>query len=381
VLEPRDGGLWFHYADSYLSRTDAVSLWASMPLGDSWAPPTGDLGMPGPIRDAHPDGWGRQVIRHRLGTAGSLSHQDYLLRSESNRFGAVDFQARSDQYFPRGVPVALDDLAKAAQAIAANEPLPEALEAAALHGTSMGGARPKATATDAHGVQWIAKFSQSSDAGFDAVGAEAAAMFLAARAGIDVAQVGLSASLGRKVLLVRRFDRRGGARSMCVSGLTVLGLDEMGFRYGRYPDLVAAVAEVATIPESVGPELFARIAFNMAVSNFDDHLRNHAVFWDGSGATLTPAFDLAPGPRSGETGAVAMAYDRDGHREANWGSLIRASHFYGLTRRQSRERLDRLRAAIEDGWDEACEFAQITDRDKGLLWGRQFANPATFRDL
>jgi serine/threonine-protein kinase HipA len=337
--------------------------------------------MPGAIRDAHPDGWGQQVIRHRLATAADPTARDYLLLSESNRFGAVDFQTRPEAHRARGGSAALADLLTAAEAIEAGVPLPAELEAAAIHGSSIGGSRPKATLEDQHGVQWIAKFSQTSDAGFDAVGAEAAAMFLAAKAGVDTAEVRLVSTLGRKVLLVRRFERRGVARMMCVSALPVLGVVALTFRYGSSPDLAAAVAQVAAAPERVGPELFARIAFNMAVSNFDDHPRNHAVFWDGFGAALTPAFDLAPQLRSGEAGAVALAYDGDGNRAASWAPLARACHFYGLTRPEARARLEAMRAALEDNWQDACDFARITERDKRSMRGRQFLNPATFHDL
>jgi serine/threonine-protein kinase HipA len=367
--------LSFHYAESYLARPEAVSLYGpELPLDDSWFRPTGNLGMPGAIRDAHPDGWGQQVICHLLGVSSALP-QDYLLRSESNRFGALDFQASPTDYVPRGTLLELAELLEAAECVDQHSRLPPALRTAALHGTSIGGARPKATfAADGH--EWIAKFAQTSDGGFDAVGAEAAAMFLAAKAGIDVAPVRVVESLGKKVLLVQRFDR---PRKLCVSGLTILGLDEASFRYGSYPDLVADLEATAARPETIGPELFSRIGFNMAVSNFDDHLRNHAAFWDGEHTALTPAFDIAPQPRSGESGAAAMPYDKAGNREANHSKLASAHAVYGLSRPQARERLSNIRQAVEDGWTEAVDFARIASADAKALRGRQFANPATFR--
>jgi serine/threonine-protein kinase HipA len=383
-LEARGGGLWFAYARSYLARPDAVSLYEpELPLRPGWHRPLGTLGLPGVIRDAHPDSWGQRVVQAQLGATGDLPTSVYLLASESNRFGALDFQASATDYVPRGGDATMDALLQAADLVEAHEMLPASLAAAALHGTSIGGARPKATVTGHDGRQWIAKFAQASDGNFDAVGAEAAAMWLARRAGLDVAAVELAASMGRKVLLVERFDRtEDGGRLMGVSGLTVLGLDESAFLYGdgTYPKLVERLRRLATDPAAVGPELFARIAVNMAVSNFDDHPRNHAALWDGRRLRLSPAFDLAPQPRSGESGRVAMAYDDHGHRDANFALLARAHAAYGLTRRQAEGRLDDIRGAIEDNWDEACDFAQLSAAQKTLLRGRQFLNPATFYD-
>lgn len=385
VLDRRGGSdLYFHYGARYLERADAVSLYGpQLPLRDEWFGPTGDLGMPGALRDGAPDGWGRRVILNRLtGSHGrnadvtALDELTYLLWSGSNRLGAIDFQTSPDDYQSRGDSASLDELHRAAQIVEAGEPLPASLADALLGGTTIGGARPKALISDGD-EQWIAKFSTSSDT-FSVVGAEAASIELARLAGLDVPDSRVVNSLGRDVLLTRRFDRpAGGRRLMVVSGLTMLGLDETTARYGSYPELLDVLREQGKHPGEAGTILFRRIAFNIAISNTDDHLRNHAALWDGQYLELTPAYDLSPMNRSGETATQAIAYGRDGQRESNFGGLLQHCHEYGLAIPAARSIIDQIIDAIHAGWADAADAARLSTVDRDYLWGRQFLNPGS----
>jgi serine/threonine-protein kinase HipA len=385
VLAKRGGNeLSFHYGAKYLERADVVSIYGpTLPLTDEWFGPTGDLGMPGPLRDGAPDGWGRRVILNRVtGSRGlnarveELDELTYLLRSGTNRFGALDFQTSNTVYQPRVERALLDDLHRAAQMVEAGEPLPVGLNDALVNGSTIGGARPKALIDDGS-EQWIAKFSTTSDT-FSIVGAEAASIHLARAAGIVVPDSKVIVSLGREVLLTRRFDRPGGAtRMMIVSALTMLGLDEIGSRYGTYPELLDVLRKYGAQPGNMGPDLFRRIAFNIAITNIDDHLRNHAAFWDGAHLDLTPAYDLSPMSRSGETATQAIAYGRAGERDSNFKSLLDVSHSYGLDTSGAREIIDSVIGAILDNWDDAAEISRLTTVDREYLWGRQFLNPGT----
>lgn len=165
-----------------------------------------------------------------------------------------------------------------------------------IHGTSLGGASPKTTLTDGDGGEWLAKFSSSDNRVFSAVNAEGTMLELARRARMNVPDSRVVPSLGKEVLLVRRFDRDGhGGRRRVVSDLTMAQTDEMYARYVSYPqipDVLRLYAKDATQP---GPELFGRIAMNIAISNNDDRARNDTAFWDGTHLELTLAYDLAPG--------------------------------------------------------------------------------------
>lgn len=208
-------------------------------------------------------------------------------------------------------------------------------------------------------------------------------MFLAQKAGLDVARTRVESVLGRSVLLVERFDRTDdGGRILATSALTLTGLDELQARSGSYVDFLDALRSNGA-PEGTASELFARIAFNMAISNSDDHLRNHAALWDGTVATLSPAYDLSPMRRSGETASQAITYDRNGTRRNNFSDLIAARRFYDLTRGEADTIVSRVEDAIREHWVEAADFGMLTSADRRLLWGRQFLNPGTlygFRD-
>lgn len=121
------------------------------------------------------------------------------------------------------------------------------------------------------------------------------ALELARSAGVRTVQSRLTTAAGRDALLVRRFDRGpADARTMAVSGLTMLGLDEMMGRYATYPDLLDVLRTHGFDPEEVGRELFLRIAANIALGNSDDHARNHAALWDGQHLTLSPPTTSTP---------------------------------------------------------------------------------------
>lgn len=385
VLQRFGGHLRFAYGRSYLARDDAISLYGpELPLREGWTEPQGLMAMPSALRDAAPDAWGRRVIYARItGRSGvdadtdELSAEAYLMESGSNRFGAVDFQPDPQRYVPRIDTAPLDELHRAALTIQEGKHLDDVLAEALVHGTSIGGARPKVLLHDGGDGEYIAKLSVSDDP-YPVVNAEAVGLELARRCGLVVPATTVTRSLGREVLLVRRFDREpGGFRRHAVSGLTVLGLDEMEARYATYPDLLDVLRSMSGEPREVGPELFRRIVVNVAIGNTDDHARNHAAFWDGRSLELTPAYDLCPQVRSGETAAQAMAIDREGNRRSDFATCLSAAHIYGLDVRGAREIIGEVVGAIADSWDEAADAARLTQVDKDWLWRRQILNPST----
>ncbi len=302
--------LGFNYGRSYLARPDAIPVYLpELPLRTGALEPAPGLSMAGCLRDASPDAWGRRIILNRLlGQAakttdpGDVDELTYLLQSGSDRAGALDFQTSPVSYVSRDAgAVSLTTLLEAAAMVEAGLPLPPGLDVAMMHGTSIGGARPKALITDA-GTAFIAKFSSSTDI-YDVVRAEFVAMRLAARVGLHVAPVELRRAAGKDVLLIERFDRVAGEpgwqRKAMVSALTMFGLDEMMARYASYEDLAEIVRHRFLAPAEDLAELFGQLVFNILVGNTDDHARNHAAFWDGSMLALTPAYDICPQARSG----------------------------------------------------------------------------------
>jgi len=378
------GRLIFRYGARFVARDDAIALGPDMPLGHSEIAPSESLDVLGTLRDASPDAWGRQVIDFRragalapTGDVGLAPELVYMLESDSNRFGALDFQGSSDTYVPRGSLAPLEELVDAQRRLDEGLPISEAVERALGHGTTMGGARPKATLTDGN-HEYIAKFSRQSDP-YDVIGAERAAMFLAERAGIDVAKTDVQTVSGKKVLLVRRFDRgEDGTRRHVVSALTLSGRSEMTARYGTYGQLVARLRRDGVAPQRYGEELFRRVALNMAVSNTDDHLRNHAAFWDGARLDLTPAYDISPMPRSGETATQAIGLGDDpGERSSTFATLLTCARHYGLGAEPARAIIEHVVTTVEESWRDAADAARLTDAEARRMRERQILNPGS----
>jgi serine/threonine-protein kinase HipA len=386
-LELVGGIVDFNYGRSYLSRRGAIPLYLpELPLRPGLIAPLGGLTIPGCIRDAGPDAWGQRVVMQHLLGAGAKDGDPaifgpltYLLRSGSDRIGALDFQERADLYVGRDETSAtLVDLMGAAERVSDGRPLPAALDEALLHASSVGGARPKALLRD-DGRDLIAKFSSSTDT-YAVVKGEFAAMELARRAELDVAGVELRRVMDRDVLLVQRFDRvpETKQRRALVSALTILELDELMARYASYADLAQVVRERFTDARTTLRELFARITFNIVTGNSDDHARNHAAFWDGKWLTLTPAYDICPQPRAGGETSQAMMIGSDGFRMSQLAGCVERASTYMLTASDARELIDHQIDVVEREWDEVCDLAQMTEVDRSFFWGRQFLNPYAF---
>jgi len=390
IYRGKDGRINFHYGRSYLARGNAIALYLpELPLrAGAIAPDSPDMLMPGCIRDASPDAWGRRVlIARKLGShaahAGSeLDELTYLLESGSNRIGALDFQESASHYAPRlHASATLDELLAAAESIERGVPLTEELAQALQHGTSLGGARPKALLTDAT-HQYIAKFSASSDVG-NVVKAEYVAMRMAAHAGLTVAPVRLERALGKDVLLIERFDRHrvagGWARRAMVSALTILELDEMQARYASYETLAGIIRHRFTAPKATLRELFGRLAFNILCGNTDDHARNHAAFWDGAQLSLTPAYDICPQLRVGGEASQAMRI-QGADRRSQLATAIAAASAFLLESREAVAIVNAQMEAIGRAWESVCTEAGLTGLERAGLAGRQFFNPYAFYD-
>jgi serine/threonine-protein kinase HipA len=381
----KDGNtLVFNYGKSYLERANAVPLYSpELPLQSGLLPLLQGMSMPSCLRDAAPDAWGRRVLMFKR--AGGKRNEDLdelscLLESGSNRIGALDFQLSPTAYQPRlSEPVTLEELQESTERIVNGQPISPELAAALQHGTSIGGARPKANIETAD-KQYVAKFSLSTDL-YNIVKAEFIAMRLAHLAGLNVAPVELKTALNKDVLLVERFDRvaseAGWHRKMMVSALTMLELDEMLARYASYEDLAEIIRHRFLRPDETLRELFGRIVFNILCGNTDDHARNHAAFWDGKHLALTPAYDLCPQSRTGNEASQAMKI----HGDNNLSQLkvcLNAAHSFKLSTNQAQESIDHQIEQIKTNWESVCDQAELPRMARQALWGRQFMNPFVF---
>lgn len=388
LLSRQGQQLVFNYGRSYLARSDAIALYApELPLQSGSIPLIAGLSMPSCLRDASPDAWGRRVlINRKLGVKGAdasefeLDELTYLLESGSDRIGALDFQMSATQYVPRQPKQAsLEELQTAAEKVEKGVPLSPELDQALLHGTSLGGARPKVLLDDGK-RKYIAKFSANNDL-YSVVKAEFIAMRLARKAGLNVASVALRTAMGKDVLVIERFDRVAEGdqwrRRAMVSALTLFELDEMMAAYASYEKLAEIIRHRFSEPKATLRELFSRIVFNILSGNTDDHARNHAAFWNGKQLSLTPAYDICPQSRSGQQASQAMLI-HGGDRSSHLSTCIAAASSFLLAREEAIAIINHQVNVIENEWQAICDEASLSEVDRALFWRRQFLNPFAF---
>jgi serine/threonine-protein kinase HipA len=387
------GNIQFNYGKSYLDRVNSdpatIPIYEpELPLRRGVLPLPEGLTMPGCIRDAAPDAWGRRVVISRLlGHKGKnrdtdvLGELTYLLESGSDRIGALDFQRSATEFTPRSANnVPLEELLKSAARVEQGIPLTPELDQALFHGTSIGGARPKALIEDTNGKH-VAKFSSSTDL-YSVVKAEYIAMRLATLVGINTATVKLVRAAQRDILLIERFDREktpeGWTRKPMVSALTLFGLDDMMARYASYETLAEIIRHRFDNPKETLKELFSRLVFNILCGNTDDHARNHAAFWNGKSLQLTPAYDICPQGRTGTEATQAMLISGN-NRLSNLKSCLAAAHHFHLSEPEAKTICENQREVIEANWDKICDEAELSAVDRALLWKRQFLNAFAFQ--
>lgn len=299
----------FTYDSGYLARPGRLALDPATPLtGDRWV--TAEL--PRGLADAGPDGWGRRLLL-RTHRGDQLSPTELLLGvADRTRIGALRLRTEAGWQAcdGTGVPalIHLADLQHAADEVdidGADDAVRRLVDA----GTgSLGGMRPKASVLSASGQLAIAKFSSASDE-ISVIAWEKLCLDLASAAGIEVPTNQLLRIGNRPVLVLDRFDRTpDGRRVPYLSAFAITEASDAAS--GDYLDIAEALTDLDTadVPSSL-QQLWRRAAFNVAVRNTDDHLKNHAVLWGRDGWRLSPAFDITVNEVGGSYRATAM----DGH--------------------------------------------------------------------
>ncbi|WPG40854.1 HipA domain-containing protein [Variovorax sp. EBFNA2] len=361
----------FRYGDRYLQRQEAVALDPfQLPLAKEVFEFTQLKGIPGAVRDAGPDAWGRRVIEHKLErSAADLQEIDYLLHGPQDGAGYLSFGLKAEPPAPKrqyNRTHQLAELIAATQAIEEGRPVAAHLLEQLDPGTSMGGARPKATIEDAQSL-WLGKFPAKDDR-FNLQRVEFATLDLARRCGLNVTQARLQPVGESDVLMLQRFDRdytdKGYLRFGLVSGLTVLDCGDSHLDRERwsYPLLADHLRRWSDKPEADCAELFRRMVFNAAVTNNDDHPRNHALLRRQKGWRLSPAYDLVPAPVvSLERRDLALTVGDYGRTASVYNLLSQAGRF-GLSGGDAREEIDRLVDVVRH-WRESFFACGVSAKD------------------
>jgi serine/threonine-protein kinase HipA len=380
------------YGRSYLERENAVPIDpVELELSSRTFSTTRLRGVFGALRDAAPDAWGRRVIKKRSGKA-ELSEMNYLLFSPDDRAGALGFGLDQEPPAPLrkfNQTMDLERLQELADAIIADEDLPQGAEAAQVQDlmfgvTSMGGARPKAVVEDTEGL-WIAKFNRKDDA-WNEARVERAMLELGRECGLHTAESRITTIGNRDALLLKRFDRQktdsGYRRARMLSALSLLRAEDTYQDRDKwsYVFLVEELRRISSQPKIDAPELFRRMCFNALISNSDDHPRNHALIAPNLDWTLSPAYDLTPDPLINEERRDLALDCGDMGRYANARNLLSQSARFLLKPEEAKAIIDEMEEIVRNRWYEIARREGVTDKDCEKI-ARAFAYPGFRLDI
>jgi serine/threonine-protein kinase HipA len=338
----------FEYVAEWLAHPDRFSLEPALALTrGTFAPPAGQSSF-GSIGDSAPDTWGRRLMqraeRRQAQREGrvvrTLTESNYLLGvTDETRLGALRFRLVGEEVFQApardGVPalIELGRLLQITERILRDEETDEDFQLIFAPGSSLGGARPKASVIDNQGSLAIAKFPKESDE-YSMETWEEIALQLAERAGIVTPRHQLIEVAGKSVLLSRRFDRGQGTRIPFLSAMAMMGAKD-GER-SSYPEIVDALVQHGSQGQTDAHALYRRVVFNVLISNVDDHLRNHGFLWLGrAGWSLSPAYDLNPVPTDLKARVLTTNIDLD-EGTCSLDLLEAAAEYFALTLPQAR---------------------------------------------
>ena len=332
----------------------------------------------GSFADASPDRWGRvlmnkreRILAEKEGRKPSkLYDSDYLLGVyDETRMGGIRFKANLEG------PFLSDDKETAAPPWATLRTLEEAsrnfendetglterwLNQLIKPGSSLGGARPKATVVDTKDQLWIAKFPSKNDEN-DTGAWEMVAHDLAALCGLNVPEAKLEkfSPLG-STFLIKRFDRLGSKRVHFASAMTLLGkTDGASAADGSsYLDIAAFIKSYGAQPKMDLIELWRRIVFNMAVTNTDDHLRNHAFVLTDKGWILSPVYDVNPVPYGDE---LSLNVDEEDN-SISIDLAVQTAVRFGISKSDAEAEAEDILKIVRDNWEKTAAEYGLTRR-------------------
>lgn len=325
----------------------------------------------GIFADASPDRWGRVLMKRREAIKArnenrkpdKLYDSDFLLGVyDQTRVGAIRFKSEENG------PFLSDDQETAAPPWATLRSLEEAsrqfekdenflndkwLKQLLKPGSSLGGARPKATVEDEQGNLWIAKFPSKNDE-YNVGAWEKVVHDLAKLCGLNVPESKVEIfSKDGSTFLVKRFDRDGKKRIHFASAMTMLGkCDGASSDDGSsYIDIVDFIKAYGACPKEDLIELFKRIVFNMVVSNTDDHLRNHGFVLTDKGWKLSPLYDVNPVPYGDTLSLNVDSYDNS----ISIDLAISVADFYNIKPEKARAYADEIIMIVRNNWESLAQ--------------------------
>ena len=373
--EKREEHYSFEYSDLWLKENIfSYYIDPSLQLYSGRQFPHSQRGF-GVFSDSSPDRWGRALINRRERILAKqedrsprkLHESDYLLGVfDETRMGALRYKLAKDGQFLS------DDKSTAAPPWTSLRSLEEAsrefekdtnllsdkwLKQLLKPGSSLGGARPKANVEDPNGNLWIAKFPSKNDE-YNVAAWEMVVHDLAEMCELNVpeAKIETFSKLG-STFLVKRFDREGKKRIHFASAMTLLGkTDGANADDGSsYLDLAAFIKACGSSPDKDLKELWKRIVFNMAVSNTDDHLRNHGFILSKNGWTLSPMYDVNPEIYGNELSLNVNSNDNS----ISLDLAVNSAHFYNIAEKEATSIAKEIINTVNTNWERIAKKYNI----------------------
>jgi serine/threonine-protein kinase HipA len=349
----------FEYDPTWLDHPKRFSLDPALKLDPGSFHASPDKPLFGAIDDSAPDRWGRLLMRRserksaerEKRTTRSLKEIDFLLMvDDEGRQGALRFKKEEEgpfltQYTKNHIPplMTVGKLLTAANHVLQESDSEEDLRFLLAPGSSLGGARPKASIKDKDGHLAIAKFPRKDDE-IDTIAWEAVALSLAKKAGIFVPDWRLEPVASQRILISRRFDREKNRRIPFLSAMSVLEAKDNEMH--SYLEIADAIRRISASPKEDLESLWRRIIFNVLISNVDDHLRNHAFLYSGlSGWRLSPAYDLNPTPTDIKPRILSTAIDFT-DPSASLNIAISVAHYFDLEILQAKQIAKEVGSAV-----------------------------------
>ncbi|MFA7606173.1 MAG: HipA domain-containing protein [Rhodocyclaceae bacterium] len=367
----------FTYGRRYLERPNVMALDSyHLPLSGKPLYFTKLKGIPGALRDASPDAWGRRVIQARLARPeADITEMTYLLNGPEDGAGNLRFGLSVEPPGPArpfNRTHQLQALTEAAEQLEETGKLPREILERLEPGTSMGGAWPKVTVEDQHRI-YLAKLPEKRDP-HNMQRIEYTTLELARAAGLRVCGTRLETVGKAEALMLLRFDREWNpdaqayARHGLVSGLTVLDAEDgyTGREWWSYRLLADELRRWSVKPDEDRRELFMRMVFNAMVTNNDDHPRNHALLHTSSGWRLSPAYNIVPVPLVSQGRRdLALEAGRFG-RVASLYNLLSDCGAFGLSTQEAQALIDDMLGVVK-GWREFFARHNVEARSIDML--------------
>ncbi len=364
----------FKYDESWMKYEHGFGIEPYLPISEGIMATEAHRSLFASFSDCSPDTWGRLLIKRNeeklaeqeKRSRRQLNELDYLLAvNDYSRQGALRFKQTPDGDFvaakgEKSIPplVELPKLLAASQRVIDDDTSFNDIKELLIPGSSLGGARPKASVIDKQGRLCIAKFPKKDDNNNNVLW-EAVALTLAQKAGLRVQKWQLTQALGKAVILLERFDRKDGFRIPFISAMSMLNAKDGESGEYSYIDIADVIRTQGVHVDADLKELWSRILFSVLISNTDDHLRNHGFLRDGNGWSLSPLYDV--NPSADRTSNLQLTIDGTSS-STSVELVLSVAEYFGLSKAEAENIVKLQRSAVAE-WKDIAKGLGISSRE------------------